>query len=185
MTILFSFLLSISIRLFPVLADLTDDQVAVVKQRLAESAQTRCLSSFYLANLPIHILSYSWEIGTRAQALLELDSLIYSVTTSGAKLPPSNTNPPSSLDDVFAIARNVVSERGPIRNNPQPFIQDDSSGDPPSVGVAVILSNWTNQQSSDGQNYPQAILNQFNYLYTVPRSSDGAISHRATQLQLW
>ena len=64
-------------------------------------------------------------------------------------------------------------------------MQDSSSGDPPSVGVAVILANWTNQWTSDGQNYPQALLNQFNYLYTVPRTDDGAISHRATQLQLW
>ena len=131
------------------------------------------------------ILCCSWEIGTRAQALLELDSPRYSVTTSGEKLPPSNTDPPSSLSDVFAIARNVVSERSPIGNNPEPFIPDGSSGDPPSVGVAVILADWTNQQSSDGQNYHQAISNQFDYLYTVPRTDDGAISHRATQLQLW
>ena len=139
----------------------------------------------HLLNFLNNISSYSWEIGTRAQALLELDSPRYSVTTSGAKLPPSDTNPPSSLSDVFAISRNVVSKRSPIGNNSQPFIQDDSSGDPPSVGVAILLSNWTNQQSSDGQNYRQALLNQFNYLYTVPRTSDGAISHRATQLQLW
>lgn len=168
MTILFLFFLYISSPLFlPVLADLTDDQVAVVKQRLAESAQA------------------SWELGARAQALLELENPRYSVTTSGAKLPPSNANPPSSLSDVFAIARNVVSERGTIRNNPQPFIDNDSAGDPPSVGVAAILANWTNQQSSDGLNYPQAISNQFNYLYTIPRTDDGAFSHRSSQLQLW
>lgn len=127
----------------------------------------------------------SWELGTRAQALLELDSPQYSVTTPGAKLPPSNSNIPSSLNDVFAIARNVVSEMSPSGNTPEPFINDGSAGDSPSVGVAVILANWTNQQSSDGQNYPQAILNQFNYLYTVPRTSDGAISQRTDEVQLW
>lgn len=129
--------------------------------------------------------SHSWELGVEAQAFLELDSPRYSATTSGAKLPPSSANPPSSLNEVFAIARNVISERGAISNSPQPFIQDVTSGDPPSVGVAVILANLTNQQSSDGQNYRQAILNQFNYLYTVPRTDDGAISHRSDQLQLW
>lgn len=41
MTILFFFLLSISIPFFTVFADLTDDQIAVVKQRLAEGAQAR------------------------------------------------------------------------------------------------------------------------------------------------
>lgn len=185
MTILFFFLLSVSFFLFPVLADLTDDQVIAIKQLLAESAQARYYHAFASKNLLNHILNCSWELGTRAQTLLELDSPRYSVTTSGAKLPPSNTNPPPSLDDVFNISRKVVSQRGTIRNSPQPFIDDDASGDPPSIGVAVTLSNWTNQQSSDGLNYPQAILNQFNYLYTVPRTSDGAISHRSTQLQLW
>jgi len=105
--------------------------------------------------------------------------------TPGAKLPPSDSNIPSSLNDVFAIARNVVSELSPSGNAPEPFINDSSAGDPPSVGVAVILANRTNQQSSDGQNYAQAIQNQFNYLYTVPRTSDGAISHLTDEVQLW
>lgn len=131
------------------------------------------------------MLRCSWELGTRAQALLELDSPRYSVTTPGAKLPPSNANPPSSLNDVFSIARNVVSERNPTGNTPEPFIDDSSGGDPASVGVAIILANWTNRQSSDGQNYAQAIRNQFNYLYTVPRTSDGAFSHLNDKLQLW
>lgn len=185
MTILLFFLLPISILFFPVLADLTDDQIEVIKQRLAEGSRARYLPCLHPPNLLNLILCCSWELGTRAQALLELDSPEYSVTTSGVKLPPSKINPPSSLNDVFAIARNVVSRLDPIKNGPQPFFQEDNSGDPPSIGVAVILSNWTNQQSSDGQNYPQALLNQFNYLYTVPRTSDGAISHRSTQLQLW
>jgi hypothetical protein len=179
------FFLSISILFTSVLADLTDDQVAAVKQRLTESSHTRYLSCSDPQTLPSLILRYSWELGTEAQALLELDSLTYSVTTPGAKLPPSNANPPYSLNEVFAVARNVVSTQSPLGNTPQPFLKDDSAGDPPSIGVAVILANWTNQQSSDGQNYNQATLNQLNYLYTVPRTSDGAISHRATQLQLW
>lgn len=175
-----------SIIFTPVLADLTDDQVAAVKQRLAESAQRRYPPRIYPQTFLSLIQYCSWELGTRAQALLELDSARYSVTTPGAKLPPSNSNPPSSLNDVFAIARNVVSELGPTGTTPEPFIVgDDTVGDPPSVGVAIILANWTNQQSSDGQNYAQAIRNQFNYLYTIPRTSDGAISHRTNQLQLW
>lgn len=185
MTFLLLLLLFKSILFAPVLADLTDAQVAVVKQRLAESAQRRCLPCIYLQTFCL-IQYCSWELGTRAQALLELDSARYSVTTPGEKLPPSNSNPPSSLNDVFAIAQSVVSELHPTGNAPEPFIaDDDTAGDPPSVGVAIILANWTNQQSSNGQNYTQAIRNQFNYLYTVPRTSDGAISHRTNQLQLW
>lgn len=44
MTLFFIFFLSVSIPFASVLADLTDDQVAVVKQRLAESAQARYFS---------------------------------------------------------------------------------------------------------------------------------------------
>lgn len=185
MIIFFLLLLSRSVLFVPVLADLTDAQVAAVKQRLAEGAQKRYLSCLHLHNILGLMQYYSWELGTRAQTLLELDSPRYSVVTSGAKLPPSESDPPSSLNDVFAIARNVVSELSPSGNTPEPFIDDDSSGDPPSVGVAVILANWTNQQSSDGQNYAQAIQNQFDYLYTVPRTGDGAISHRVGEVQLW
>jgi len=181
----FFFFLSLPVLFAPVLADFTDAQLTVVKQRLAESSRRRYLPRLGLQNISNLMLRYSWEHGTRAQALLELDSPRYSVTTPGAKLPPSNANPPSSLNDVFTIARNVVSELGPTGNTPKPFVNDGSAGDPPSVGVAVILADWTNQQSSDGQNYAQAIRNQFNYLYTVPMTSDGAISHRVSGLQLW
>ena len=185
MTIFFLLLLFRSVLFVPVLADLTDDQVVAVKQLLADSAQTRYLSRLHLQSIPNLIQHHSWELGARAQALLELDSPRYSVTTPGAKLPPSSSDVPSSLNDVFAIARNVVSELTPSGSTPEPFINDSSAGDPPSVGVAVILANWTNQQSSDGQNYPQAIQNQFNYLYTVPMTSDGAISQRVNETQLW
>lgn len=182
MTIL---LLSLSLFFARVLADLTDDQVAAVKQLLAQGAQERYPNSLLPQNAPNLIPYHSWELGTRAQALLELDSPQYSVVTPKAKLPPSNANPPSSLNDVFTIARNVVSGKPPTGNTPGPFIKSGNAGDSASVGVAVILANWTNRQASDGQNYAQAIQNQFNYLYTIPRTSDGAISHRADQLQLW
>ena len=177
-------LLSLSLLFARVHAGLTDAQVAAVKGLLAQGAQRRC--SHYFSKLFSNLTPCrSWELGTRAQALLELDSPQYSVTTLGAKLPPSHTNPPSSLNDVFAIARNVVSERNSTGNTPQPFIDDGAAGDPPSIGVSVILANWTNQQAFDGRNYAQAVQNQFKYLYTVPRTSDGAISHRVSQLQLW
>lgn len=143
------------------------------------------LTLLLLGNIPNLTPYHSWELGTRAQALLELDTPAYSVTTAGAKLPPSHTNPPSSLGDVFTISRNVVSQLKPTGNTPEPFIQDSAAGDSASVGVAIILADWTNQQASDGQNYAQAIQNQFSYIYTIPMTSDGAISHRADQLQLW
>ena len=52
MTILFSLLFSLSALSAPALADLTDAQVAAVKQRLAEGAQRRYLPRSYPQNVP-------------------------------------------------------------------------------------------------------------------------------------
>ena len=61
---------------------------------------------------------------------------------------------------------------------------DGSAADPASIGVSVLLANWTGKGS--GQNYAGAAFDQLNYLlYKVPRTSDGAISHRVSQIQLW
>ena len=54
------------------------------------------------------------------------------------------------------------------------------------IGVAVLLANWTGQGSSDGLDYAGAAQAQLDYLLEkVPRSSDGAISHRVENVQLW
>ncbi|KAJ7172464.1 Six-hairpin glycosidase-like protein [Mycena filopes] len=130
----------------------------------------------------------SWEIGTRAQALLELNAPNFSVFSSTGVPPsasvPSNTT--SALAPVFSIAHNVVSALKNI-SGPTPFIQGDgAAGDPASIGVAVLLANWTGQGATDGLNYAAAAQAQLEYLYNVvPHTSDGAISHRVQQIQLW
>ncbi|THH32646.1 hypothetical protein EUX98_g1533 [Antrodiella citrinella] len=151
--------------------DLTADQVSTVKQRLQEGAQQ------------------SWELGTRAQALTEYDSPSYSVT-NGTKVPPPTSSPPGSLDEVFNITKTVLEARTKAFANvtgPQPLVANDgSSADPASIGVAVLLANWTGQGSTDGVDYAGAAQSQLEYLLTqVPRTSDGAISHRVSEVQLW
>ncbi len=55
--------------------------------------------------------------------------------------------------------------------------------DPASLGVSVLLANWTGQT---GENYSIAAKNELNYLLnTAPKTSDGAISHRSENVQLW
>lgn len=132
----------------------------------------------------------SWELGTRAQALLELSSPPFSVLTPSAPLPP----PPSldaslnnSLTDVFTIARNAVAALPPPPSNGtgQPLaLGDGSAGDPASIGTAVLISNWT---SLGGENYAAAATAQIQYLFgpAVPKTADGAISHRVSEVQLW
>ncbi|THG98168.1 hypothetical protein EW026_g3969 [Hermanssonia centrifuga] len=156
---------------FSAAQNLTDDQLSQVKQRLAEGALQ------------------SWELGTRAQALTELDTPAYSVLTVDASLPPSQSSPPSSLDEVFGIAKSIVGNRSVSNDHvsgAQPLIADSAAGDPASIGVAVLLANWTGQASQDKLDYAGAATDQLNYLFNdVPHTSDGAISHRVSQLQLW
>ncbi|KAI0776995.1 Six-hairpin glycosidase-like protein [Trametes elegans] len=149
---------------------LTDDQLEGVKARLAEGA------------------THSWEIGTRAEALIEADTPTYSVLNN-TSLPPPQGQAPSSLDQVISIARSVVSARAKSNiQGPQPLIDANggAAGDPPSIGVAVLLANWTGAGAGDGHDYAGAAADQLQFiLETVPKTSDGAISHRTEQVQLW
>ncbi|KAA1476436.1 hypothetical protein DENSPDRAFT_511437 [Dentipellis sp. KUC8613] len=151
----------------------SDDQISLVKQRLAEGA------------------THSWEFGTRAQTLLELEAPDFSVLTHVSLPPPSslNSSESSSLSDVFGIARTIVSGRAKSNHNatgPQPLIEDSSAGDPCSIGAAVLLANWTGQGAADGLDYAGAARDQLDYLWgNVPRTDDGALSHRVSQVQLW
>ncbi|KAL0566045.1 hypothetical protein V5O48_015972 [Marasmius crinis-equi] len=149
--------------------NLTESQISSVKDRLAGGAKA------------------SWELGTRAEALLEHDAPAFSVFHS--PVPPSQSIPfgtQSSIVPVFSIAESVVSSRGNSNNNvagPQPLVQDGSAADPASIGVAVLLANWTKK---GGQNYEGAAKDQLDFLYQkVPRASDGAISHRTSDVQIW
>ncbi|KAF8129060.1 Six-hairpin glycosidase-like protein [Boletus edulis] len=152
---------------------LTDAQVSVVGQRLAEGA------------------SHSWEYGTRSEVLLEYNASSFSVLSSSV-VPPPQQIPPNlagALSDVFSIARAIVANRSISNGNvtgPQPLIQDSSAGDPASIGVAVLLANWTGQSASDGLDYAGAARDQLQFLFqNAPKTPDGAISHRLDQVQLW
>ena len=55
----------------------------------------------------------------------------------------------------------------------------------PGLGVAVLLANWTRTNLSDTR-LADAAKDQLDYLLNVaPQTPDGAISHRADQVQLW
>lgn len=122
----------------------------------------------------------SWEYGTRAEALLEYDYPGYAVFSPTAFPPPLSPIPTT----VNSIATFVLQTRP---RGILPLMQDGSAGDPASVGVAVLLANWTGA-STAGTNYTYsgAAADQLQYLLTkAPTTQDGAISHRADQVQLW
>lgn len=123
-------------------------------------------------------ISYSWEFGTRAQVLIEYDSDSYDVLSQKASIPP-NATAPSSLDTPLSIARTTVQSKPASQ---QPLMNDGSVADPASLGVIVLIANWTGQRDAD---YGTAASQQLDYLLNkAPRTSTGAISHRSDKTQL-
>lgn len=67
-------------------------------------------------------------------------------------------------------------------------MEDTAVGDPASVGVAVLLANWTKASRPDEfqNDYNDPLVSELDYLlYGAPKTGDGAISHRSEQVQLW
>ncbi|KAG8215875.1 Six-hairpin glycosidase-like protein [Butyriboletus roseoflavus] len=129
--------------------------------------------------------------GTRSEVLLEYNASSYSVLSSSAVPPPQQipSDLTGALTDVFTIAHTILANRSISNGNitgPQPLIQDSSAGDPASIGIAVLLANWTGQGTLDGLDYSGAAQDQLEFLFLkVPKTDDGAISHRIGQVQLW
>ncbi|TFK35178.1 Six-hairpin glycosidase-like protein [Crucibulum laeve] len=152
--------------------NLTDDQLGIISARLAESALE------------------SWELGTRSQAILELNATRYSVFSNNPLPPPTEipSNLTSVLTPFFNISKSIVSGRARLNDNTQgaqPLIPDGSAADPASNGMGALIANWTGQDR--GQvDYAGAAKDQLDFLYqNVPKTSDGALSHRVSQVQLW
>ncbi|EUC65407.1 glycoside hydrolase family protein [Rhizoctonia solani AG-3 Rhs1AP] len=142
---------------------LTDAQINLVRTRLIESAQA------------------SWELGTSTQALLEHDYSPLSVYGSLALAIPNPVNASLSPGSVYSVTDRIVQTRNPLLA--EGFVADSAVGDPPSLGVAMLLANFS---GGTGGDYNAAIQQQLDYLLTkAPRNSDGAISHRIEQVQLW
>ncbi|KAH8926227.1 Six-hairpin glycosidase [Atractiella rhizophila] len=123
--------------------------------------------------------SKSWELGTAAEVLTEYHTPNFAVYDSGA-VPPSH-DAPSSLDAALDIAKKVVSRR----QDGQPLMQEENVGDPPSIGVSVLVANITNYDKG-GPEYGSAADDQLQFTLTrVPRTQDGAISHHQSEVSLW
>ena len=159
-------------------------QLSVVSQRLAAegAGHRRACPLLHIAAFPR--LPQSWEYGTRSEVILEYNASSYSVFSS-SELPPPQQIPPNlsgALGDVFSTAQAIVANRSISNGNitgPRPFMQDSSAGDPVSIGVAVLLANWTGQSAPDGLDYSGAARDQLAFLFQkVPKTGDGAISHR-------
>ncbi|PSS37321.1 hypothetical protein PHLCEN_2v798 [Hermanssonia centrifuga] len=133
----------------------------------------------------LQIAEHSWELGTACEAEAELASPALSVFRASAFPPPTHLNPAITGNStaMIDIATNIVETKVP---GTLPLTDGDGAvGDPASLGVAVLLANWTRDDLSD-DSFSVAAQEQLDYLLTgAPRTEDGAISHRDTQVQLW
>ncbi|EIW72178.1 hypothetical protein M231_01851 [Tremella mesenterica] len=136
------------------------------------------------------ISTQSWENGTEAEAILQYKYPQYSVFSSSNPFPSSLSQ--GDFQDVFNIAQVTLNNR-PSANNASAnttsasLLKDGAAGDPASLGISVLLANVSSGNAQvKGVGYGTAAEEELNYLLNdVPKSSSGAISHRADQVQLW
>ncbi|KAK0242478.1 glycoside hydrolase family 105 protein [Armillaria nabsnona] len=124
----------------------------------------------------------SWELGTATEALLEYSYPEFSVFNSSS-IPPEHTlNTTYNASEVLDVASQVVRAKS---NTSMTLVEDSAVGDPASLGVSVLLANWTRTNQSD-TSFSTAAGEELDYLLNyAPRSDSGAISHRSDQVQLW
>ncbi|GHJ83778.1 hypothetical protein NliqN6_0180 [Naganishia liquefaciens] len=142
---------------------------------------------------------YSWENGTKAEALLEYSYQDFSVFAPTFGNPLTDLSLSQSIpDDIIDIARVTLEQRPSSSNSSNAafngtgigsLLEDGSSADPASLGIAVLLTNASQAvgtQEVKNVGWGQAAESELRYLLEeVPRNSQGAISHRADQAQLW
>ncbi|KAL1742519.1 hypothetical protein HDZ31DRAFT_84088 [Schizophyllum fasciatum] len=148
---------------------LPESQIALVRDRLEELSQL------------------SWELGTRAEALLEHDAPRWSVFADAPLPPPHAAAPDPGLQATLAIARRVVANWTDVPG-PQPLMPDGAAADPASNLLAVLLAAWLGEGGGGGElDYEGAARDQLDYLWSanVSRTEDGAISHREHPVSLW
>lgn len=127
--------------------------------------------------------SYSWEVGTYQTALLELNAPELFLYNGSNTIPPTLSSD-SDVTDIWNSVDKVIKQRP--GGSVLPFFSDKAVGDPASVGIAVLIRNWT--LSSPSTKYSGPATDQLDYLLNeVGRASNGAISQRAppAAVQVW
>ena len=172
---------------------LVDIDLQLVQSRLADSAKdTFVLVSFlrfvqlffYRATwlTAIHrFLSDRWTAGTYGEALLELNYPSLSVFSPNFAHAESPTPTP-----VVSLVNSWASKR-PSWTKELAHVENGASGDPPALGVPWIVAGSREGGENKARLWEQA-REQLEYiLQTVPRTPDGAISHRppTEKVQLW
>ncbi|KAL7423979.1 hypothetical protein Q5752_001564 [Cryptotrichosporon argae] len=138
------------------------------------------------------ICTQSWENGTKAEAILEWKYASLSVFSPADPIPLPSSLAAASIPEIMAIAHTTLDNR-PATNTSaaarggSPLLTDAAAGDPASLGITMLLADAASGGAQwNGISYGTAATDELNYLlYDVPRASNGAISHRTDEAQLW
>lgn len=87
---------------------------------------------------------------------------------------------------LLKVIQPILKDRRP---GPGPIIKDDAAGDPASLMIGIMILGLTNKKGSKPYSrkyYLKIAKRQLRFLLDeVPRTSEGAISHRVAEVQLW
>ncbi|GAB1524941.1 glycoside hydrolase family 88 protein [Rhizoctonia solani] len=134
----------------------------------------------------------SWEQGVAADAIAEHEFPEYSVYGyDESTMKPFSYPCPQSARKQLPLQVIQFGLSAAVRQSPDgrlsQLINDALDGaalDGASAGLAVLVGKYVKNSYSDY--FGEAALKQLNYvLYTVPRTSTGAISHRAATPSYW
>ncbi|KAK8853391.1 hypothetical protein IAR55_004095 [Kwoniella newhampshirensis] len=141
-------------------------------------------------NVMNQVSVHSWENGTKAEAILEATYPSLSVFSPTDPVPLPSGLSSGQVGQIIDVAQTTMSNR-PATNlsahGGSRLLNDGAAGDPASLGITIMIaSTATGNAQVNGVSYGDAVNTELNYiLYDVPRTTAGAISHRADQAQLW
>ncbi|GAA5981784.1 hypothetical protein JCM11641_007423 [Rhodosporidiobolus odoratus] len=150
------------------LAPLSNSTIQLVKARLADSATD------------------TWVGGTQMQALLEHDYPTLSVF-SDASYPPTFENDPT---EVISIVSSWASKRSSDAKQ-LAYVSGGAAADPAALGVGWLVAAAARGAAGDEsteEKWISQVKEEVEYIINdVPKTSDGAISHRPASepAQLW
>lgn len=132
-------------------------------------------------SLTSHLSHYSWVAGTETQALLELDYpelSVFSPTFLNSTLIPSSSN---------SIVAEWWAKRPSGGAKELAVVSGGAPADSASLGMAFMVAARTEEKEETRAAYETAVKEQIDFLYALPKTSDGAISMRPLNepVQLW
>ncbi|GAA5944324.1 uncharacterized protein JCM15063_006559 [Sporobolomyces koalae] len=168
-----------------------EDDGGLSKNSLLSDAQVQGIET--LLN---RTASYSWEIGTHLESIVEFSFPSLAVyADSFDSVSPSTSPVPTSVMSMVSY----LTAKNPPSSSQLQIVPDGSAADPVSIAPFFVLANLTlgdnretlatNASSVQGATkevVEEKVENQLEaILQKTPRTSDGAISHRSQSTELW